>query len=146
MLFRSDFLGIGSSQYSHTQENPFTYEERTEMITNTLNNHNINNFTITSIPDLHDPPNWVKHVIDHTPNFDIVITNNDFTKQLFIEKKYTVKSTPIINREEYSGREIRHRITNNLPWQQLVPKEVYSYIRQLKGEERIQKKKPYKIT
>ena len=41
------FIGIGSSQYHHTAENPFTYEERKSMIELTLNAGQINNYRIT---------------------------------------------------------------------------------------------------
>lgn len=130
-------IGIGSSQYSHTAENPFSYEERSKMITNTLQHNNITNFTIVPIPDLHNPPNWVKHVISLTPSFDVVITNNDFTEQLFREKNYTVKQTKLYNRNEYSGKEIRRRIQEKIAWKKLVPPEVYKYIQQIDGENRI---------
>ncbi len=132
-------IGIGSSQYSHTEENPFSYEERSQMITNTLQYNNITNFTIVPIPDLHDPPNWVTHVINLTPSFDVVITNNDFTEQLFREKNYSVKETPLYNRDEYSGKEIRRRIQEKIAWKNLVPPEVYKYIQQIDGENRIRR-------
>jgi nicotinamide-nucleotide adenylyltransferase len=130
-------IGIGSSQYSHTTENPFTLEERKTMISTTLQNNRITNATIISIPDLHDPPNWVNHVTNLTPNFDVVITNNAFTKQLFQEQGYTVKPTPLINREQFSGRNIRKKIKNQKPWKSLVPLEVYNYIKKINGETRI---------
>lgn len=135
--YKHIIIGIGSSQYSHTSENPFTFEERTHMITTTLINQKISNFTIVAIPDLHDPPNWVKHVTSLIQPFDIVITNNDFTTQLFKEKGYTVKHTPIFNRKEYSGHTIRQRIQEHLPWNHLVPKEVYTYIQQIHSKKRL---------
>ena len=135
--YKTIIIGIGSSQYSHTTENPFSYEERSQMITKTLQHNNITNFTIHPIPDLHDPPHWVKHVTSLTPTFDVVITNNNFTEQLFKEKNYTVKHTSLYNRDEYSGKEIRHRIKEKNPWKQLVPPEVYTYIQKIDGENRI---------
>ena len=135
-------IGIGSSQYFHTSENPFTFEERSEMITKALFEQNINNFSIIAIPDLHDPPNWVKHVTNLTPQFDVVITNNDFTNQLFKEKGYVIKHTPIYNRQEFSGREIRRRIREHESWKELVPPAVYQYIKQINGDQRNNIKKP----
>jgi nicotinamide-nucleotide adenylyltransferase len=135
--YENIIIGIGSSQYSHTYENPFTYKERSFMITATLTYHKISNFTIISLPDLHDPPNWVKHVTKLTPSFDVVITNNDFTKELFIEKGYTVKHTSLYNRKKYSGKIIRERIKKQKSWKHLVPKEVSIYIQEIRGEIRI---------
>lgn len=138
--YKTIIIGIGSSQYSHTTENPFSFKERSQMITQTLHNRKITNFTIVAIPDLHDPPNWVEHVTSLTPQFDVVVTNNDFTQQLFADKKYTVKHTPLFNRDEYSGKKIRHHIQNKAPWKHLVPPEVYHYIHQIDGETRIRQK------
>jgi nicotinamide-nucleotide adenylyltransferase len=130
-------IGIGSSQYSHTPENPFTFEERLEMITKALAEININNFSIIALPDIHDPPNWVKHVTNITSEFDIILTNNDFTTQLFKEKGYLIKHTPIYNREKFSGREIRRRIREHVSWKELVPPVIYHYITQIHGDKRI---------
>jgi nicotinamide-nucleotide adenylyltransferase len=135
--YKTIIIGIGSAQYSHTTENPFSFEERSQMITNTLHHNKITNFTIVAIPDLHNPPNWVKHVISLTPSFDVVITNNEFTEQLFKEKKYTVKQTPLYKRDKYSGKEIRRRIQEKTTWKQLVPPEIYKYIQRIDGETRI---------
>ena len=39
-------IGIGSSNEKHTKENPFTVEERTEMIDSVLPNNGISNYTV----------------------------------------------------------------------------------------------------
>ena len=69
-------IGIGSSQYSNTLENPFSYSERKEMITRVLTAASISSFQIESIPDIHDPPNWVDHVTKLVSDFNIIYTNN----------------------------------------------------------------------
>lgn len=130
-------IGIGSSQYSNTFDNPFTDEERSLMIHESLRNNGIKNYSIVCITDIHNPPKWVDHVVSIIPDFDIVLSNNDFTKQLFSEKGYTVKKTPIYNKDKFSGKIIRRRIRNDEPWENLVPKEVSKIIKKISGENRI---------
>ncbi|MHA1969657.1 MAG: nicotinamide-nucleotide adenylyltransferase, partial [Candidatus Hodarchaeales archaeon] len=79
-------IGIGSSQYSHNRNNPFTADERKIMVEMSLKKVGISNFKIILIPDIHNPPKWVDHVLSIFTDFDIVITNNKLTKSLFSEK------------------------------------------------------------
>jgi len=131
------FIGIGSSQYGHTIENPFTNDERKLMIEKSLNKIGVKNYKILLIPDIHNPPKWVDHVLSIISNFDVVITNNNFTKQLFSEKGYVIKETPLYNKDKYSGEVIRSKIKNDEIWENLVPKEVSRIIKKIKGVNRI---------
>ena len=69
-------IGIGSSQYSHVIDNPFSEEERKKMIKETFKMVDIKNYEIIAIPDIHDPPNWVSHVLSIAKDFDVVISND----------------------------------------------------------------------
>lgn len=130
-------IGIGSSQYSDTSDNPFTSEERELMIKKTLEKTDINNYRIISIPDIHNPPKWVDHVLSIVSDFDVVISNNSLTKRLFSEKDYNVKETPLYEKKKYSGREIRRRMINSEPWDDLVPTEVSNFIKDIDGGNRV---------
>jgi nicotinamide-nucleotide adenylyltransferase len=130
-------IGIGSSQYSNSIDNPFTFDERKLMINNTLKKRNIKNFKIVPIPDIHNPPKWVDHVLSIVSEFDIVLSNNDLTKKLFSEKGFIVKKTQLYDKERYSGKVIRYRIINNESWDDLVPHEVSKIIKNVNGEKRI---------
>lgn len=132
-------IGIGSSQYSHISENPFTSEERMEMINQTLVRNDIKNYKIILIPDIHNPPKWIEHVKSIIRDFDVIITNNLFTKSLFLEKNYEVIDTPLYKKEIYSGKEIRKRIRNGEQWEDLVPEEVERYIKRINGIDRLKK-------
>ena len=135
--FDEIIIGIGSSQYSNTLENPFTAEERKEMIEKTLDREGIKNYKIYFIPDIHNYPKWVSHVESIVPKFDVVISNNLLTSKLFSEKGYIVRNTPLFEREKYSGREIRRRMLEGREWKNLVPKQVVDIIEKIKGVERI---------
>ena len=135
--FKELIIGIGSSQYSNTKDNPFSADERKQMIINTLEKANIKNYRIVMIPDIHNPPKWVDHVLSIASDFDVVISNNDLTKKLFHEKGFTVKETKLYNQGEYSGKEIRKRIANNEEWEKLVPSEIVKIIREINGLDRL---------
>ena len=130
-------IGIGSSQYKHTIDNPFTLNERRSMIEQSLKAADINNYNIFPIPDIHNLPKWVSHVESLVADFDIVVSNNALTKRLFSQKGYRIIETPWFNRYQYSGKEIRRRMINNEPWYNLVPNQVYSIIMKIKGVERL---------
>lgn len=116
-------IGIGSSQYNNTEENPYSFTERKEMIEMILKDIPDKNIKIIAIPDIQDPPNWVEHVKNLIPNFDVVYTGNDFVAELFQDKNYSVK--PIFINKKISGTEIRQMIKEkNITWENLVPQEI----------------------
>ncbi len=130
-------IGIGSSQYSSTIDNPYSEDERKKMIAKSLDKIGINNYKIVLIPDIHNPPKWVSHVLSIVRDFDVVISNNSFTKQLFSEKGYLVKGTPYFEKERYSGEEIRRRMINNEEWEDLVPEVAAKIIKDIDGVQRL---------
>ena len=130
-------IGIGSSQYSNTYENPFTNEERKQMIENSLKKIGVKNYKIVNIPDIHNPPKWVDHVLTIVSDFEVVLSNNDFTRELFSDKGYKVLETPLYEKDKYSGKVIRKKIKNNESWEDLVPEEVCITIKKSNGIERI---------
>lgn len=135
--YKQIIIGIGSSQYSHTKENPFSAEERQTMIQKSLETADITNYTLVNIPDIHNYPQWVSHVISIVPDFDVVLSNNPTTIRLFKEKDFQVRDTPVFRRDEYSGEEIRRRIANDEEWQHLVPQPVAELIKNVDGVQRI---------
>jgi nicotinamide-nucleotide adenylyltransferase len=130
-------IGIGSSQYQNTYDNPFSEAERKQMITNALDAVGIHKYRIYAIPDIHDPPRWVDHVFSIVSDFDVIIANNPFTRKLFSEKGYVVKGTTFFNRKQYSGKEIRRRIIQDEPWWELVPDVVFKIITDIDGVTRV---------
>ena len=130
-------IGIGSSQYSHTRDNPFTADERKIMVQMSLRKVGISNFKIILIPDIHNPPKWVDHVLTIFTDFDIVITNSKLTKSLFSKKGYSVENTPFYEKKHFSGKEIRRRMIKGERWEHLVPEEVLKVIKEINGEQRV---------
>lgn len=131
-------IGIGSSQYSYTMDNPFSFEERVRMIQESLTEVMKKKIIIYSIPDIHDLSRWVDHVVNIVGGFDVVISNNQLTIKLFSKKGYPVCSTPLYHKEKYAGTQIRRQILHNSSWKKLVPTPVARIIEEIQGVNRIQ--------
>ena len=76
-------IGIGSAQYSHTVNNPFTAGERYRMISNSLKEAKMDNAYIVPVEDLNRYSVWVTHVVSMSPPFSVVYSNNNLTRRLF---------------------------------------------------------------
>lgn len=97
-------IGIGSSQYSGTDDNPYSFEERKQMIEKGLADKKIK-YKIIAIPDIHDEKNWVEHVKNTVGNFATAYTGNDWVERLFKEKNIPIKKLKI--NIDISGTKIR---------------------------------------
>jgi len=130
---------VGSSQYSHKIDNPFTAGERVSMIKQALEEEKISpsRCWIIPVPDVHVHMVWVAQVVGYTPKFDTVYTNEPLTRRLFLEKGFKVKPVPFHKREIYSATEIRKRMLNEENWKELVPKNVAKFIEEIQGVERL---------
>lgn len=129
-------IGIGSAQLSHTPENPFTSGERILMISRSLADLDLYYYVIP-INDIYRNAEWVAHVRSMTPPFSRVYSNNPLVSRLFTETGYEVKYSPMYNRQEYSGTEIRRRMIEDGDWQKLVPKAVVDVVEEVDGVQRL---------
>jgi len=131
---------IGSAQYSHSFNNPFTAGERIIMIHDALveNGFDLSKFYIIPLIDTNDNRIWVAHLTSTVPPFDNAYTHNPLVKRLLYESKIDARSTDLFNRENYSATVVRNRILNNGNWEELVPKTVAKIIKTISGVERIQ--------
>ncbi|MGE4275285.1 MAG: nicotinamide-nucleotide adenylyltransferase [Candidatus Methanomethylophilaceae archaeon] len=130
-------IGIGSAQYSHTLENPFTAGERHLMISESLRDEGLESFFIVPVEDINRYSAWVTHVVSIVPPFTKVFSNNALTKRLFKEAGYEVMAAPMYNRQLYSGTEVRRRMIEGGDWESLVPESVCQVIEEIDGVNRI---------
>ncbi len=131
-------IGVGSSNEKHTKYNPFSVEERIEMIDLVLPANDVGKYTVFPIPDIGDDNKWIEHIETLVPKFDVVYTGNAWTEKCF-KGKYKVKRVDML--EGVSSTIIRNRILKNKDWQSLVPKEVVKFISKIKGLERVKRVK-----
>lgn len=122
-LAQVDFLiiGIGSSQYSRTSDNPFTSAERRAMIADSLADEKIppDRFKIVEVSDIHNDATWPAHVRSLVDPFDILFTGSKNTRELF-EKYDKTEVRPIVFEFEISATKIRELIRNKGDWQKNI--------------------------
>jgi len=130
---------VGSSQYSHTINNPFTTGERITMIRLALNEASIepNRYIIVAAPDVEMHSIWVSHIISYSPNFQIIFSNEPLTRYLFTEAGFEVKFISFYKRAMLSATEIRKRMLSGGDWEELVPKSIVQFIKHIDGVKRI---------
>lgn len=130
---------VGSAQESHTLDNPFTAGERAYMIRIALNEAGIDpaKYYIIPVIDLDVHGIWVSHVCSYVPKFDVVYSNEPLTRRLFIESGFKVEPIPFFKRNVCSATEIRRRMLANANWEELLPKSVVNFIKEIKGIERL---------
>ena len=130
---------VGSSQYSHKLDNPFTAGERITMIRKALEEEGIQlpRIWIIPVPDVHQHALWVSRIVGYSPKFDVVYANEPLTRRLFIEAGFNVEPMPMIKREVYLATEIRKRMLSGENWKELVPSSVAKFIKDIDGEVRL---------
>ena len=130
---------VGSSQYSHKLDNPFTAGERITMIRKALEEEGIQlpRIWIIPVPDVHQHALWVSQIVGYSPKFDVVYANEPLTRRLFIEAGFNVELMPMIKREVYLATEIRKRMLAGENWKELVPSNVAKFIKDIDGEVRL---------
>jgi nicotinamide-nucleotide adenylyltransferase len=130
---------IGSAQYSHSPDNPFTAGERLTMIKSALEEAKIDlsRVWIVPVPDVHLHMMWVSALEGYAPRFDVVYSNEPLTRRLFMEANYKVKGIRFHERKIYSSTEIREKMLNGESWERLVPKSVAVFIKKIDGISRL---------
>ena len=132
-------IAIGSAQYSHDPDDPFTAGERLVMVRRALEEAGIDcrQVWIVPVPDVNLHVMWVSALEGYTPKFDVVYSNEPLTRRLFMEAGYDVKSIRFHKRRVYSSTEIRKRMINGENWEKLVPKCVTELIKEIDGVSRL---------
>jgi len=130
---------IGSAQYSHNLNNPFTAGERLVMVRRALEEAEMDysRVWVVPVPDAHLHMMWVASVEGYTPHFNVVYSNEPLTHRLFIEAGYKVKAVRFHERKLYSSTEIREKMLKGESWEKLVPKSVAAFIKEIDGVNRL---------
>jgi nicotinamide-nucleotide adenylyltransferase len=130
---------IGSAQYSHDADNPFTAGERLVMVRDALKETGVDLrcVWIVPVPDVHLHMMWVAEVKGYTPKFTAVYSNEPLTRRLFTEAGYKVKAIPFYDRTIYSSTLIREKMVKRQGWKKLVPETVAAFIEQIDGTSRL---------
>ena len=131
------FIGIGSSNKFNEKKNPFSTEERREMIVSSIEPSMIDQIKIFDIPDVGDHEKWTFEIDKIVPKYDVVFTNDDFTKTLFEKRQINIIQVVLKDREKFSGTNVRELITDDKNWQDLVPRGTRKVLDKINAIERL---------
>jgi nicotinamide-nucleotide adenylyltransferase len=133
------WIGIGSSNKSHEKRNPFTADERKEMILSSLDSKTLERVKIFFVPDTGDHEKWTYHVDSIVPQYDLVFSNDDFTITLYKKRGKNVIEVPLLNRDVISGTNIRKMIVSDKDWPDLVPEGTKKVLLKIDAKSRLSK-------
>lgn len=132
-------IGIGSSNRYNEKRNPFSAEERKEMIESSLDKSDLQKCKIYFVPDVNDHAKWTYHVDEIIPKYDVVFSNDDFTHELYKKRDIKVVSVPLKQREILSGTDIRLKIASGQSWEDLVPSGTAKVLLKINAKDRLAK-------
>ena len=113
-------LVIGSANKSREQGNPLTFEERKEIVQSCFSNLRIEALK-DEAKDKEGNQTWVSKIIERLDP-DKIISRNDLVIELFRDQEgVEVVKQDLVDRDVYSGTEVRRRIRSGEEWRYLVP-------------------------
>jgi nicotinamide-nucleotide adenylyltransferase len=127
-------IGIGSSEQHHTAYNPFTAEEREEMIRASLKLDIP--FEIKYIPDNPDNDVWTKDLLANYFDGDLVYSGNALVQELLTAAGLEVRIPPPI--ENPSGTEIREMLLQGEKVEKFIPLGTNEVLKKISGKKRVQ--------
>ena len=131
------WIGIGSSNKSYEKKNPFTANERQEMIVSSIDHDKLKRVKIYFIPDIGDHERWTYHVDSIIPEYDVVFSNDEFTITLYKKREKKVIEVPLLKREVISGTNIREMIATEKDWVDLVPEGTKNVLLRIDAKTRL---------
>ena len=129
------WVGLGSSNRPVEKNNPFTAEQRKEMILSSIDSSMKENIVIYLIPDVDNHIRWIEKIDTIVPKFDLIFSNDDLTKHLYLKRNVKVLPIPFLNRESLSGTNVRELIVNDQRWEDLVPDGTWNYLQNIGAKE-----------
>lgn len=125
-------VGIGSAAAKTSLRNPFSAAERRQMIAATFPQEvAAGRLAILDVPDIHNPPKWVAHVLSITGPVDRVFGNDDDTLALFEMANLPVARPGLVERERCEGNRIRIQLAeDDAAWRKCVPAPVAALLEQ----------------
>jgi nicotinamide-nucleotide adenylyltransferase len=131
------WIGLGSSNKSTQKNNPFSAEERKEMILSSIDDSMKEKVSIYFIPDMDNHVKWIERIDTIVPKFDIVFSNDELTKHLYSKRSVKVIPIPFLKRDKLSGTNIRDLIISDQKWDDLVPEGTRTFLEKLNAKDRL---------
>ena len=131
------WVGLGSSNIPTQKNDPFSAEERKEMILSSIDESMKDKISIYFIPDLDNHVKWIEKIDTIIPKFDIVFSNDELTKHLYSTRFVQVITIPFLKRDVLSGTKIRDLIISDQKWDDLVPEGTKNFLININAKERL---------
>ena len=131
------WIGLGSSNKPLQKNNPFSAEERKEMILSSIDESVKQRIQIYFIPDLENHIKWIELIDALIPKFDIVFTNDELTRHLYSKRDVEVLPIPFVKRDILSGTNIRNMIITDQKWDDLVPEGTKIFLYKTSAKQRL---------
>jgi nicotinamide-nucleotide adenylyltransferase len=131
------WIGIGSSNKPSEKNNPFTADERKDMILSSIEDSISNRIEIFYIPDFENHMEWIKNIDLTVPSFKVVFTNDELTQVLYRKRGKKVIPVPFKEREILSGTNIREKIISDQNWEELVPEGTKNVLQKIGAKNRL---------
>jgi len=131
------WVGLGSSNKPAQKNDPFSAEERKEMILSSIDDSMKDKISIYFIPDLDNHVKWIEEIDTIVPKFDMVFSNDDLTKHLYSTISVQVIPIPFLKRDVLSGTTIRDLIISDQKWDDLVPEGTKNFLINISAKERL---------
>ena len=131
------WVGLGSSNKPSQKNNPFSAEERKNMILSSIDDEIKEKISIYFIPDLDNHVKWIEKIDTIVPKFDIVFSNDELTKHLYSKRDVPVTPIPFLKRDILSGTNIRELIISDQKWDDLVPEGTKNFLINTNAKERL---------
>jgi nicotinamide-nucleotide adenylyltransferase len=125
-------IAIGAAQTSYHRDNPFSGEERAEMITAALTEEGLGERTIVVQIDETNITyeSWTSLVESICSPFNTVYSNNELVQLLLQKAGYKTSPVPPFTDREYSYEFVAKRIIEDKPWEDLLPSPVVRIIKE----------------
>jgi len=131
------WIGLGSSNKPIEKNNPFSAEERKEMILSSIDDPMKDKISIYFIPDLDNHVKWIEKIDTIVPKFDIVFSNDELTKHLYSKRTVPITPIPFLKRDALSGTNIRKLIISDQKWNDLVPDGTKNFLIKISAKDRL---------
>lgn len=120
-------IGIGSSSEQGTESNPWSYEVRRQMVEAVVASEGVGARVtkIVGLPDTETDSEWVREVTERAGEFEVVVSNNEWTIEAMAAGGYATYQSGLYRREELEGVKIRAMMrAGDERWRERVPRGV----------------------
>ncbi|OQY65510.1 hypothetical protein B6D29_03705 [Microgenomates bacterium UTCPR1] len=122
-------IAVGSATI-YDENNPLDYKTREQIIKAVFYKEKSEDRLLNVVPldDFPDDKEWLSETIRLAGDFDVVVSNNEWTVEIMKKAGFLVKQFPYFKRSLYEGWRVRELIIKNGSWQKRVPDYLINYL------------------